>query len=95
MLAPSPYFFIVSIFLVIINMFARFNEIPSITFKIFGKKTKHYKMDTRRMHSQSNNMKTIYPPTNTVCLFGLRLYVPVNNLPVMSGRTNKHSLQGV
>ena len=59
MLAPSPYFFIVSIFLVLINMFARFNEIPSVTFKIFGKKTKHYKMDSRGMQSVKQHENSI------------------------------------
>ena len=40
-MAPSPYIFIISIGPVDINMYARFNEIPSMTLKDI-KETKRY-----------------------------------------------------
>ena len=40
------------------NVCARFDEIPSITLKDI-KTTKHY--------GRTDNVKTVYPPTNTVC----------------------------
>ena len=55
-LTPSPNFFIISICPIYVNVHARFDEIPSMTFDI--KETKRYgRMD----------VKTVYPPTNTVC----------------------------
>ena len=56
-LAPSPYFFVKSICLVFINMFAKFDEIPAMTLQDI-KETKCY----GRMHAGTNNMKTVYPP---------------------------------
>ena len=52
-LAPSPYFFVKSICLVDMNMFARFDEIPVMTLQII-KETKH----------GSDNIKTVYHPQN-------------------------------
>ena len=40
-LAPSPYFFVLSICLAYINMFARFDEIPAMSLQDI-KKTKRY-----------------------------------------------------
>ena len=40
------------------NVFAKFDEIPSMIFEVI-KKTKRY--------GRSDNVKTVYPPTNTVC----------------------------
>ena len=40
-MAPSPYIFIISIGPVVMNQYARFDEIPSMTLKDI-KKTKHY-----------------------------------------------------
>ena len=44
------------------NVYARFDEISSITLKDI-KKTKRY----RRTDARTDNVKTVYPPTNTVC----------------------------
>ena len=40
-LAPSPYFFVLSICLAYMNMFARFDENPAMTLQVI-KKTKRY-----------------------------------------------------
>ena len=40
-LAPSPYFFVKSFYLVYMNMFARFDEIPAMTLQDI-KETKCY-----------------------------------------------------
>ena len=61
-LAPSPYFFIRSIRLVHMHVFAKFDEIPSMILQDI-KETKRYRRTVRR----TNNVKTVYPPTNTVC----------------------------
>ena len=47
------------------NVFAKFDEIPSMILEII-KETKRY---GRYGHTvgQSDNVKTLYPPTNTVC----------------------------
>ena len=57
-MAPSPYIFIFSIGPVDMNKYARFDEIPSKTLKD-SKETKR--------HRRTENVKTVYPPTNTVC----------------------------
>ena len=56
-MAPSPYFFFLSICLAYMNMFARFDENPAMTLQDI-KKTKRY----RRMHARTHNVKTVYPP---------------------------------
>ena len=61
-MAPSPYIFIISIGPVDVNKYARFDKIPSKTFKDI-KETKRY----GRTDGQTDNVKTVYPPTNTVC----------------------------
>ena len=61
-MAPSPYIFIISIGPVDMNKYARFDEIPSMTLKDI-KETKRYGRTDGRTH----NVKTVYPPTNTVC----------------------------
>ena len=59
-LAPSPYFFVLSICLAYMNMFARFDENPAMTLRVI-KETKRY----GRMHgwtdAQPDNVKTVYP----------------------------------
>ena len=55
--APSPYFFVLSICHSYMNMFARFDENPAMTFQDI-KKTKRY----GRMHGRTDNVKTVYPP---------------------------------
>ena len=57
-MAPSPYIFIISIGPVDMNKYARFDEILSMTLKDI-KETKRY--------GRTDNVKTVYPPTNTVC----------------------------
>ena len=61
-MAPSPYIFIISIGPVDMNKYARFDEIPSRTLKDI-KETKRY----GRTDGRTDNVKTVYPPTNTVC----------------------------
>ena len=73
-LAPSPYFFVKSICLAYMNMFARFDENPAMTLQDI-KETKRYgrtdgRTDGRthgRTHTRTDNVKTVYPTTNKVC----------------------------
>ena len=51
--APSPYFFVISICLAYMNMFARFDENPAMTLQDI-KETKRY--------GRTDNVKTVYPP---------------------------------
>ena len=64
-LAPSPYFFVLSICLVYMNMFAMFDENPAMTLQDI-KETKRYgRMHGRthtRTHAHTDNVKTVYPP---------------------------------
>ena len=55
-LAPSPYFFIYSICLAYMNMFARFDENPAMTLQDI-KKTKRYGRTDARTHGQRENSK--------------------------------------
>ena len=52
------------------NVFAKFDEIPSMILEVI-KKTKRYRHTFVRSDSRSfvrtDNVKTVYPPTNTVC----------------------------
>ena len=48
------------------NVYARFDEIPSMTLKDI-KKTKRYGRTDGRTDGWTDNVKTVYPPTNTVC----------------------------
>ena len=67
-MAPSPYIFIISIGPVDMNKYARFDEILLMTlFKILRKQNV--------MDERTDNVKTVYPPTNTVC-WGI-----INSLP--------------
>ena len=59
---PYPIHFIISIGPVDMNKYARFDEIPSRTLKDI-KETKRY----GRTDGRTDNVKTVYPPTNTVC----------------------------
>ena len=62
-LAPSPYFFVYSICLAYMNMFARFNENQAMTLQDI-KETKRYGRTHGRMDGQRENS---IPPTNKVC----------------------------
>ena len=55
-LAPSPYFFVLSICLAYMNMFARFDENPAMTLRVI-KETKRY----GRTDGRTDNVKTVYP----------------------------------
>ena len=79
-------------------MFARFDEIQTMTLQDI-EKTKHYGQTNGHMHTQEDNMKTVYPLASDVetvlpsysfiCKFGLfvsMLYVKFNNFSVMSRR---------
>ena len=52
------------------NVFAKFDEIPSMTLQDI-KETKRYGhtfvRSFVRSFGRTDNMKTVYPPTNTVC----------------------------
>ena len=52
------------------NVFAKFDEIPSMILEVF-KETKRYGHTVGRTDGwtdgHSDNVKTVYPPTNTVC----------------------------
>ena len=63
-LVPSPYFFVKSICLAYMNMFARFDENPAMTLRVI-KETKRYGQTDGRMHgrtdARTDNVKTVYP----------------------------------
>ena len=61
-MAPSPYFFNISICPV--DMYARFDEIPFMTLKVI-KKTKCNGWTDGQTDRWTDNVKTVYPPTNT------------------------------
>ena len=60
---PLPLFFIISICPVYMNVYARFDEISSMTLKVFRKQN----VIAGRMDGRTDNVKTVYPSTNTVC----------------------------
>ena len=62
-LAPSPYFFVLSICLAYMNMFARFDENPAMTLQDI-KETKRYRRTDARTDTQRENS---IPTTNQVC----------------------------
>ena len=48
------------------NVFAKFDEIPSKTLQDI-KETKRHGHTFVRSFVRTDNVKTVYPPTNTVC----------------------------
>ena len=48
------------------NVFAKFDEIPTMILQ-YIKETKRYGRTVGRLFGRTDNMKTVYPPTNTVC----------------------------
>ena len=48
------------------NVFAKFDEIPSTILEVI-KETKRFGHTVGRLVGLSDNVKTVYPPTNTVC----------------------------
>ena len=67
-MAPSPYFFIISICPVDMNVYARFDEIPSMTLKVI-KKTKRNGLTDGRTDGQRENSI----PTHKHSLRGVKL----------------------
>ena len=61
-LPPSPYFFVQSICLAYMNMFARFDKNPAMTLRVI-KKTKGY----GRTHTWTDGRENSIPTTNKVC----------------------------
>ena len=51
-LAPSPYYLIISICLVYMNVYSKFDEIQSLALQDI-KETKHYGRTDTRMHGQT------------------------------------------
>ena len=47
-------------------LFAKFDEIPSLTLQDI-KETKRYGHTFVRSFGRTDNVKTVHPPTNTVC----------------------------
>ena len=60
-IGPYPLIFISSICLVHLNVFAKFDEIPSMTLQDIKEKKRNGHTFVR-----SDKVKTVYPPTNTV-----------------------------
>ena len=60
------------------NVFAKFDEIPSMTLQDI-KETKRYGhtfiCSDGRTDGRTDNVKTVYPPTNTVCGWYKNMYV--------------------
>ena len=48
------------------KVFAKFDEIPPMILQDI-KETKHYGRTVGRSFVRTDNVKTVYPPTNTVC----------------------------
>ena len=48
------------------NVFAKFDKIPSMILEVI-KETKRYGHTFVRLVVRTDNVKTVYPPTNTVC----------------------------
>ena len=55
-LAPSPYFFVSSICLAYMNMFARFDENPAMTLRVIKETIRYGRTDVR-----TDKVKTVYP----------------------------------
>ena len=60
------------------NVFAKFDEIPSMTLEVI-KETKRFGHTVGRSVGLSDNVKTVYPPTNTVCGGYNYMYIPKCN----------------
>ena len=66
-IGPYPLIFIRSIcFVHYMNVFAKFDEIPSMILQDI-KETKRYRHMVGWTFGRTDNVKTVYPPTNTVC----------------------------
>ena len=65
-IGPWPLIFISNICLVHMKVFAKFGEIPSMTLQDI-KETKRHGHTFVCSFGRTDNVKTVYPPTNTVC----------------------------
>ena len=65
-MAPSPYFFVESICLAYMNMFARFDQNPTMTLQDIKKKNVTDGRTDARTHTRTDartdNVKPVYPP---------------------------------
>ena len=48
------------------NMLSRFDENPAMTLQVI-KYTKRYGRTHAHIHARTDNVKTVYPPSNKVC----------------------------
>ena len=83
-LAPSPYFFVLSICLVYMNMFAMFDENPAMTLQDI-KETKRFGRTHARTHARTDNVKTVYPPPPQTKFAGVIFLVSQPNLIYVGG----------
>ena len=60
-LDPRPYFSIINVHLVNINVFAKFYEIPPLPFQDIEKLKRLGRTDGRT-NGRTDNVKTVYPP---------------------------------
>ena len=81
-LAPSPYFFVLSICLAYMNMFARFDENPAMTLRVI-KETKRYGRTDGQTDGRTDNVKTVYP-LQTKFAGGIINYVMKKNLALIT-----------
>ena len=58
------------------NVFAKFDEIPSMILEVI-KETKRYGQTVGPSDGQTDNVKTVYTPTNTVC-GGYKIFFLIN-----------------
>ena len=49
------------------NVFAKFDEIPSMILEVIKEKNVTDKRSFGRSDGRTDNVKIVYPPTNTVC----------------------------
>ena len=61
------------------NVFAKFGKIPSMILEVI-KETKRYGQTVGQSDGRADNVKIVYPPTNTVCGGIIILAYPV--LPI-------------
>ena len=64
-LAPSPYFFVSSICLAYMNMFAKFDENPAMNLQDI-EETKRYGLTHGRTHARTDGRENSIPTTNKV-----------------------------
>ena len=58
-LAPSPYFFVLSICLAYMNMFARFDENPAMTLQVIKETKRNGWTHARTTDGWTDNVKTV------------------------------------